>query len=237
MPRLPRILGNLMEFMFTKVNVDSTEMTGPNLKTVRFKGTFPNVKFKTGQAIIIRVDDTNYRNYTPSAWDSDSGTFDVIFHIHGNGPGSHFIENLKSGDQVSIGLPRGFNIYRQAEKYHFFFGDESCISVFKSLKDQINYDNNNYLGVLELDNASFGAPEKLGLAVDIVSKSEKKAEFAINALNKLESSVWELWRGGVFYLMGNARSIQTFTKALKEKGVQSKNIYSQPFWVEGKTGL
>lgn len=230
-----------MELAFSskicKVSVVSTEMTSLSIKTILFKGTFPNVKFKIGQAITIRVDDLNYRNYTPSKWNSDIGTFEVVFHIHGNGPGSNFIKKLNTGDQLSVGLPRGFNIYKQAAKYHFFFGDETCIGIFKSLKDEINNDENNYLGILELDQLSIEAIKSAGLMLDTVPKSIKKAEFAIASLNKLNDRIWDLWQNGYFYLMGNAKSIQAFRTALKKKGVQSRDIYTQPFWADGKIGL
>lgn len=230
-----------MELTFSskicKVSVDSIIEISPNVKIITFKGTFPSVKFKIGQAIIIRVDDTNYRNYTPSKWDSELGIFEVIFHIHGNGPGSHFINKLKINDKVSVSMPRGFNIYKQEARYHFFFGDESCFSVFKSLKDEIINDDSKYLGILELDNLSINELKNIGLSLDIVPKSINKAEFAIKTLNKLDGKVWDLWQNGYFYLMGNAKSIQAFRQALKEKGVQSKNIYTKPFWADGKVGL
>jgi NADPH-dependent ferric siderophore reductase len=241
MPTAPKIIVDFMELAFSslicKVNVVSTEMISPNVKIVQFKGTFPNTKFKIGQAITIKVDDTNYRNYTPSMWNSELGIFEVIFHIHGNGPGSHLIENLKSDDQITVGLPRGFNLYKQEAKYQFFFGDETCISIFKSLKDEINTDGNNYFGILELDEVSMEVPDNIGLMVDTVSKSTNKAEFAIDTLNKMNGKIWDLWRNGFFYLMGNAKSIQNFRKALKEKGVSNKSIYTKPFWADGKIGL
>jgi NADPH-dependent ferric siderophore reductase len=134
-------------------------------------------------------------------------------------------------------LPRGFSVYDTTAKYHFFFGDETCISVFKSMKDEINSTENNYLGILELDKESVEVPAKLGLVVDVVPKSINKAEFAIQSLHKLDPEIWNLWQNGQFYLLGNAKSIQAFRKALKEKGVSNKNIYTQPYWAEGKIGL
>lgn len=246
MPSIPKFIGDFMELSFMektfsskicKATVVSAQMISPSVKIITFQGIFPQVNFKIGQAIIIRVDDTNYRNYTPSKWNSELGTFEVVFHIHNNGPGSQFIENLKPHDQLTVGLPRGFNIYKQEAKYHFFFGDETCLSVFKSLKDEINKDDSNYLGILELDNTSMKVPNKIGLIVDTVAKSSDKAEFAIKALNKMETNIWDLWKDGYFYLMGNAKSIQNFRKVLKEKGVQNRNIYTKPYWADGKIGL
>jgi len=241
MNSMPKIIGDFMELAFSnkicKVSVTATEMISSNIKIVTFKGVFPHVKFKIGQAIVIRIDETNYRNYTPSKWDSINGTFEVIFHIHNNGPGSECIRNLQPNDIITVGLPRGFNVYNPSAQYHFLFGDETCLSVFKSMKEEINRTENNYLGILELDNEAANVPEKLGLVVDVVPKSEIKAQFAIESLQKLDPEIWNLWKNGHFYLLGNAKSIQAFRKALKEKGVSNKNIYTQPYWAEGKIGL
>lgn len=241
MNSMPKIIGDFMELAFSnkicKVSVTTIQMPAPNIKIVTFKGIFPQVKFKIGHAIVIRIDETNYRNYTPSKWDSEAGTFEVIFHIHNNGPGSECIKKLKLNDQITVGLPRGFKVFNKEAKYHFFFGDETCMSVFKSMKDEINRTENNYLGILELDKPSVEVPEKLGINVDIVPKSLNKAEFAIKALHQLDAEIWNLWQNGYFYLLGNAKSIQAFRKALKEKGVSNKNIYTQPYWAEGKIGL
>jgi NADPH-dependent ferric siderophore reductase len=241
MSSMPKIIGDFIEMTFTnkicKVNVTSVETPSPNIKIIHFKGVFPHVKFKLGQAIVIRIDDTHYRNYTPSKWNSETGTFEVIFHIHHNGPGSKFVDNLKPNDQITVGLPRGFKIFNKEAKYHFFFGDETCISVFKSMKDEINRTEKNYLGILELDEDSICIPEKLGLVVDVVPKSISKAEQAIKALHNLDTEIWDLWKNGFFYLMGNAKSIQAFRKVLREKGISNKNIHTQPYWAEGKAGL
>lgn len=241
MNSMPKIIGDFMEAAFSnkicKVSVLTTDMPSPDIKIIVFKGVFPHVKFKIGQAIVIRIDETNYRNYTPSKWDSQAGTFEVIFHIHNNGPGSNCIKNLKPNDKITVGLPRGFAVYNKSAKYHFLFGDETCISVFKSMKEEINRTGNNYLGILELDETSIKIPEKLGIAVDVVQKTQNKAELAIQLLNELDAEIWDLWQYGYFYLMGNAKSIQAFRKVLKAKGILNKNIYTQPYWAEGKIGL
>jgi NADPH-dependent ferric siderophore reductase len=241
MNSMPKIIGDFMETAFSskicKVSVRSVEMLSSNIKIITFKGLFPHVNFKIGQAVVLRIDETNYRNYTPSKWESINGTFQIIFHIHNNGPGSERIKNLKPGDQISVGLPRGFKVYDTEAKYHFFFGDETCISVFKSMKDEINRSGKDYLGILELDSINAAVPEKLGLMVDVVSKSVNKAASAIKAFQNLDPEIWNLWKEGYFYLMGNAKSIQAFRKVLKEKGISNKNIHTQAYWAEGKIGL
>ena len=241
MPKLPKWIGDFMESSFVNkfcnVRVIYTEYLNVNIKRIRFEGDFSNIKFREGQAIIFRINDNEFRNYTPSLFDAEAGICEVLFHLHGNGPGSNFIDALKFGDQLSMGMPRGFSILRQTSKYHFFFGDETTIGLFKSLKDAIDVEEQNYIGVLEMDKDLEAIPEKLGLMLDVVPKSLSPAETAIKFLNELDESLWNLWKTGSFYLMGNAHSIQNFRKALRIRGIANAQIVTQPFWVEGKSGL
>jgi NAD(P)H-flavin reductase len=77
MPRVPKWVADAMESVFSgqirKVEVTEISYLNPYLKKITFKGDFANVKFKSGQAIAIRVNETNFRNYTPSYWDSELG--------------------------------------------------------------------------------------------------------------------------------------------------------------------
>ena len=242
MPKVPKWAADAMESlfsgMFRKMTVSGITYLNPCIKKIVFKGDLKNVRFKTGQAIIIRVDDTNSRNYTPSYWNSDEGICEVIFHLHGNGPGSAYIEKLAVNDKLNIGLPRGFDLYKKDYRYHFFFGDETTAGFFKSLKQAIGENNQNYIGVLEFNDATLRSETNLECMLDIVAGSGgHKAEQAILFLENLDESVWQLWKEGMFYVMGNGRSIQNFRKALKEKGIPGKQIITQPYWVEGKTGL
>lgn len=228
---------NLFSRMARKVVVSDVTYINPFIKKIRFQGDFTNVKFKIGQAIFLRVDDTNFRNYTPSYWDNTTGICEVIFHLHGNGPGSKYVANLQVNDALNIGLPRGFDFYKKDYKYHFFFGDETTIGFFESLKNVINENGQNYIGVLEVNKESFPSLLNLECMLDLVPVSVNKAANAIHFLETLDAGLWNLWSTGIFYLMGNARSIQNFRKALKDKGVNGRHIITQPYWAEGKTGL
>lgn len=241
MPKVPKWVADAMESVFSglnrKVIVSEIIYLNPFLKKIVFKGDLQSVKFKTGQAIVIRVDDTNFRNYTPSYWNSEEGVFEVVVHLHGNGPGSSYISGLNLNDTISISLPRGFDFYRKEHDYHFFFGDETTIGLFESLKERVEENGQNYLGILELNKDTLNYELKTKCIFDTVVSSSDKAQNAILLLNNLPDHVWKLWKDGAFYLIGNGRSIQNFRKALKEKGVNSKNIVTQPYWVEGKIGL
>ena len=241
MARVPKWVADAMESVFSgqvrKVIVSDIIYLNPYIKKITFEGTFPNVKFRFGQAIVIRVDERNFRNYTPSYWNSKDGVFQVIFHLHGNGPGSNYISGLQLNDMVTICLPRGLGLYKEEHKYHFFFGDETSIGLFESLRHTIEENGQEYIGILELNKHTLVCKDNIKSGLEIVPASIDKAQNAISFLEELPDRVWKLWKNGAFYLMGNGRSIQNFRNALKEKGVNIRNIKTQPYWVEGKVGL
>jgi NADPH-dependent ferric siderophore reductase len=241
MPRVPKWVADAMESVFSnqvkKVVVSEITYMNPYLRKITFKGSFSSVKFKLGQAIAVRVNETNFRNYTPSYWNSEDGVFQVIFHLHGNGPGSNYISNLHLNDIVTVALPRGFDVYREEHKYHFFFGDETTIGLFESLQSSIEAHGQEYIGILELNKDTLSSRIHTNSGLEVVMSSIDKAQNAISFLEKLPDRVWELWKNGAFYLMGNGQSIQRFRNALKSKGVNTTNIKTQAYWVEGKLGL
>lgn len=241
MPQIPKWIGDAVETVFSSkiplVTITETSYIHQQLKKIRFEGNFDQLSFRTGQPVAIRVDDRNYRNYTPSFFDKTRGICEILFHLHGNGPGSTMAAALNEGDTLRMSTPRGKYLYQPQSNYHFFFGDETTLGLFKSLKDMINQEEQNYIGVLELCEPMMDVPDKLGLMVDCVPKTGRHAEQAIKYLNELDDVLWNLWKNGSFYLMGNASSIQNFRKALILKGVGSSQIITQPYWAEGKIGL
>lgn len=241
MPQIPKWIGDTMETVLSSkiplVTVTQIKYIHPQLKFIRFEGNFDNIGFRAGQAVAIRVDDRNYRNYTPSFFNKEKGICDILFHLHGNGPGSAMADRLSVGDTLRMSTPRGKNLYRPDHDYHFFFGDETTLGLFCSLKDLINEQGKNYIGVLELDDVMKDAPGSLDLMVDTVDRTSSHGDNAVRYLNELDGGLWDLWQHGMFYLMGNATSIQHVRKALKLRGISSSHIITQPYWAEGKIGL
>jgi len=98
MPRVAKWLGDAMEGLMTSkmplMEVSETTYINPNIKKIRFKGDIAGMNFQLGYAVLIRVNDTEFRNYTISFSDVKNGIIEIIFHIHGQAAGSLFIDNL-----------------------------------------------------------------------------------------------------------------------------------------------
>lgn len=219
-----------------RVTVTEIISLHPSLKKIRFAGEFSSVRFEVGQAVILRINDTDFRNYTPAHFDSKAGTCEVLFHLHGNGPGSAFIDSLQPGSTLLMGLPRGFSVLKKSSPCHFFYGDETTLGLFYSCAQVLRHTSQQYGGILEFSDLS-SIPDGLGLDLPVVEKKPGTAAPAISYLDQYSPAAWEAWKKGTFYLMGNALSIQQFRKALKERGVGSSHIVTQPYWAAGKIGL
>lgn len=238
MPKIPKWLGDTMETLFSAmihpVSVEDVVMLDTTLSKVRFRGDFHKARFNPGNVVEFRINETDYRHYTPSVFDSEQGLCEILFYLHAQGPGSAWAEQLQKGDKVNLMGPGGNLKYREEYKYHIIFGDETSLGLVECLKTAINANSQEYLCVLELDDAHRHWPALAGLSADVVSKSaENPAREAIHYLDGLSAH----WKEAVFYLSGNARSIQALRKALIAQDIKSSQIRTEPYWSPGKKGL
>lgn len=202
------------------------------IRSICFSGDFSNTEFYPGDAVAFRVSDLEFRNYTISAFNREEGNCEVIFHLHGAGPGSHFAKRLLLNEQLKMIVPRGRKMLDKEKKYHFFFGDETSLGLMVLFAREVINASQHYMGILELKPENLSVIQQLELGVQGVLKSpESPAKNAISYLEQIQHDQQEVFSQGVFYLTGNAGSIQKFRSALKIKGVLPKQIKTQAYWL------
>lgn len=238
-PRLPKILEHMAESRLG-ISCTVTEVVyfHANLKRVRFRGDLGMETFVPGQEVKFRVSEDEFRHYTPTFFDLETGVFDVLFYLQGDGPGAHWASALKAGDTARMLRTAGKMRLVAHNRYHFFFGDETSLGLFRCLKEAVHQKGHEYLGILELAEGSFGWPEKLDVSVDLVPRSgdELPAQEAIDYLNDLHGLLWKTWKKASFYLAGRAASIEAFREALLSRGVSNDQISTHAYWSDGKKG-
>ncbi|MEK6493829.1 FAD-binding oxidoreductase [Myroides odoratimimus] len=242
MPKIPKLIGTIVKTawskMFITVTITKKEQLTNELLRIRFTGDLSNSKYEIGQAILIQISDTEYRNYTPSTFNKEEGYFEVIFHQKAKGPGTTFFKEITEGSKLISSLPRGQNVYDSNTYYHFFYGDDTCIGFCQALQEAMKTNNHKLEGLLEIDKASTAYANTCLPNMEFIQKSEDTEVYpAVDYLDSIDPYRWNKLIHGQFYLMGNGKSIQKFRKALRAKGVSSNNIITQPFWVQGKVGL
>lgn len=242
MPKIPKLIGTIVKTawsrMFITVTVIEKEQLTNELLRIRFSGDLSNSKYEVGQAILMQISDTEYRNYTPSIFNTKEGYFDVVFHQKSKGPATLFFKEIEVGKQLTTSLPRGLNIYDENVYYHFFYGDDTCIGVCQALQEMMNKNNHKLEGLLEIEREATPYANEHIPYIEYISKSQDNELYpAVDYLDSIDTYRWNKLIHGQFYLMGNGKKIQKFRKALRAKGVSANNIIVQPFWVQGKVGL
>ncbi|MEM6346759.1 MAG: siderophore-interacting protein [Bacteroidota bacterium] len=242
MPSLPKWLANGMEKVFNgmmqPVEVAQTKYYHSHLKWVQFSGELSDTKFDAGNVIEFRISDTDFRHYTPSHYDKAKGVCEVLFYLHGYGPGSIWADRLEAGDQMKLMGPGGKMAYQFEQQRHFCFGDESSLGLCLNIQSEAKKQGNAFKCLLELDAENQSWPEMIALEAELMGKShEYAAQEALDYIEAWPQTSWAEWQEASFYLTGRAKSIQRLRKSLLNKGVSRKQIISSPYWAEGKKGL
>jgi len=212
-----------------------TTYINPNIKKIRFKGDIAGMNFQLGYAVLIRINDTEYRNYTVSFSDVESGILEIIFHIHGQALGSIFIDNLNVGDEIRISMPRGQKQYDSSVKQHFLFGDETSLGLACSFLPYLKKNQHEFQFYFELDESNVNVPQLLDLEnYSIFSKNEIFInKQLIKDLPIFKTPDWDISN---FVLIGNVTSVQNFRQVLKANSVKGR-IFTKGYWLKGKQGL
>jgi NADPH-dependent ferric siderophore reductase len=232
---IPKWIGDLFgNAMRSNVKILETNYIKPQVKKIRFQGDIAKWSFQIGYASVVRVSETEFRNYTVAYHDTKSGIFDIVFHIHGNGVGSDFANNLNVGYEIFISPPRGKKLYDPSVNKQFVFGDETSLGIACSLLPLLKQNQHHFQFYFELDEENKNVPELLEI--------ENCTIFPKNGLFKNENQINDLpvfqiaeWQTANYILTGNVKSVQTFRKVLKSK--TKGGINSQGYWLEGKKGL
>ena len=228
------VIGLFGNTMLPNVKVLETAYISPQIKRIQFQGDLSKWNFQIGYASVVRVSETEFRNYTIAYHDKEKGIFEIIFHVHGNGVGGRYMDTLQANDELFISPPRGKKMYDKNGKQQFFFGDETSLGVAVALIPLLRKNNQLFQFYFELAEENNHILELLGL--------ENYTVFPKN--NSFRDEKWisnlplfktDEWHTSNVALVGNVKSVQAFRKMVKDK--MQANIYSQGYWLEGKKGL
>ncbi|MBV8324969.1 FAD-binding oxidoreductase [Chryseobacterium sp.] len=240
MPSLPKWINDTVESVwsskFKDCRIVQIETITDELRRIRFAADLQDVHYEPAYAIGIRVNERDFRNYSPFNFNKEAGTFDIVFHIHDpEASGSHFINHLSVGNSVKILIPRGKRFFEPEAMIHFSIGDETSLGSSLSIKEAAEENNLSFGCLHELEEPS--ALEALGLygyhtsRNNIVSLIESLTDF----LREEKQAIYN--DDVIFYLTGNGNRMTLIRKFLKTKGVSPRCIRSQAYWIEGKKGL
>ncbi|AZA84627.1 iron transporter [Chryseobacterium lactis] len=240
MPSLPKWINDTVENVwsskFKECTVSHIENITNDLRRIRFETDLHGVQFEPAYALGIRINDRDFRNYSPFNFNRETGTFDVVFHVHDHeAVGSHFVTQLSAGDSIKILLPRGKRFFEPNAKIHFSIGDETSLGSSLSIKEAAEECGSLFICLHELEEAA--ALENLNLYGYHSPKNSamRMIEALTDFLREEKEAIYD--DDVVFYLTGNGDRMSLIRKFLKAKGVSPRCIRSQAYWIEGKRGL
>ena len=67
------------------------------------------------------------RDYTPRWHDAEAGELAIDFVLHGDGPASSWAEQVRPGDELVVGGPRGSFVVADDYDRYVLFGDETAL--------------------------------------------------------------------------------------------------------------
>lgn len=227
---------NLLPSKFKDCTIIKTIHITNDLKQITFETDLSDVYFEPAYAVGFRINDRDFRNYSPFHFDKEKGTFDILFHLHDTeAVGCNFINQLSVGDSLKMIIPRGRRFFDHEAKIHFSIGDETSLGSSIAIQEAAEESNNSFVCLHELEDPLI--LEKLNLYGYYTSKNNWMTILnQVNEFLKEEKKAVEN-EEVTFYLTGNGETMALLRRYLKEKGVRSTNIRSQAYWIEGKKGL
>ncbi|EYF02938.1 siderophore-interacting protein [Chondromyces apiculatus] len=243
MPEVPAVLANVMEPWFARsANVTAVEDLAPRLKRVRFEGSaLRGVRFHAGQEVEFRVSETAFRHYTPSAFDGTQGALEVLFFLHGHGPGSTWASGLREGTRANVLGPGGRFTLDPFAATHVLLGDETSLGLFSAMGRSLP-PGSRAVGAVEVEPGCERWPALAGSLLDGAPRRAGKRGEALRRWVE-EHPAWLDKRRAhngdtVFYLAGHAGTLVELRRWLvEERGIPRRAVRSKAYWADGKRGL
>ncbi|APR87331.1 Iron-chelator utilization protein [Minicystis rosea] len=241
MPEMPAFLANVLEPRFARrALVTDVVDLAPGLRRVRFAGdALRGVSFLPGQEVEFRVSDRAFRHYTPSRFDAARGEMEIVFFLHGDGPGTTWARKLAPNDHANVLGPGGRFALHDTAEIHVFLGDETTLGLFAVMAQAAK---GRVLGAVEIDAQRVGGatdeqrwPALVGLDLPAVERTcEARGDVLLRWIEEQRALPPE---GVCFYLAGHTGSIVRMRDHLLQRGWSRRSIRTKAYWADGKRGL
>ena len=214
------------------------EMVTPHMKRVRLAGKeLRHQNWGQGHHIRIFVDSLlklhdSLRSYSVWHYDGEEGLVDLLMLVHGEGPGSKWVEKVKVGDSATfISVLGRFRIIPEAS-YYLLAAEETGAVALQALWKNFPAEK-KVLGAFEADTPEDALPDLPGKTLPWVYRQGKPASPESGLFEKIELPP----EPGVAYVAGETKTCLAIRSYLLEKGWPKQNLQVKPFWEAGRTGL
>ncbi|MFY0687208.1 MAG: siderophore-interacting protein [Cyclobacteriaceae bacterium] len=200
-----------------------------------------HIKYLTGQHIRVFFGDKsdvsgkdNIRTYSIWEINHEKGTIRVGACCHTSGPGSHWIKEIKVGDEVFFSSPKGkFTLDTSFDKY-IFLGDSSALAHLYELHRNLP-NGKKIKGIIYANQKNDLFPDIKGTMP--FAFYEFEGDLSSGIINLLADGM-TIDDSTVVYIGGDGRvCVALNNNLIREKKMSRKQIKTKPFWMPGKKGL
>lgn len=234
MPELPKVLTDIATALFTKAaTVTAVSYPDKQLKKIVFQGdALKGLKCAPGAQIEPRVSDTHMRHYNPSAFDSATGTMEMLIYLHGKGPGSAWADKVIVGDKINLMGPAMKVKLDNTQRNFVFLGDETTIGTFLFMQNSLA-SGQQFNGLIETEPNLLHLNQTVNLNLPTAARTAQRGE----VLSKWLAENFDANKDAQFYLLGHNASNLQLRDYLKDKGIPNSKIVMRRYWADGMEGL
>lgn len=243
--RKGRLASLLLDLSTKEAEVSNVEEIGPHFRLISITADgLRNASWTPGDMVQVIVVGAalfgrwEIRSYTPLALDPDTGTAEILWYVHGDGPGSDWAASAAVGTPCRLAGPRHAVSLVKPHRPFFFFGDETSFSTAIAVRETpAAYRDVRFIFEVDSIDESRTVLERFDLTdvVTLVARGDGDRH-----LDEVEREVLNAYRSAAAangVLTGKASSIQRLYKALRATGAQGHQVTNVPYWAPGKKGL
>ncbi|CAN5444515.1 siderophore-interacting protein [soil metagenome] len=230
---LDRVVGQVGKLLFRDAEVRAVVPLAPHLSRITLGGPdLAGVSWTPGAKVQLRMEGITARTYTPSSWDAEAGTTDLITYDHGDGPGAQWVRCAAVGTHVQLFGPRGSLDLSGLAGTVVLAGDETALGLALALRSVPAVVATTLLFEATDPAALTAAAVALGLEVEVSPAGAPKAlaEQVASAISGTDGPV-------ALVLAGDQATIKVVRAHLKVADVRPAATKVKAYWAEGRTGL
>jgi len=228
--RLNRALTRLL---MNHAEVAASEALGRRLRLITLESpAFQGIAWAPGQYVQIAMGSAfRARAYTPLDWDGAAGRLRFIGVVHGNGPGSAWVEGARPGDECDVFGPRRSLDFRAIAGPLVVVGDETAIGLAYAA---VHADPARPVTChFEVDDVTDIGDALAALGLGGVTTLHPKRP-GDGHLADLEAALTAEGTDATFVLSGKADTVDHLRKSLKRQGAK---VLAKPYWAPGRKGM
>ncbi len=226
---LKKAVSGLLEKMFTSAMVTDVRAWHPSTmyEVDVYLPTIDMEKWDSIKRLKCKVDDLQYRDYTPASWNPQTHKCTMYIEAGHNGAGGRWVQQLKSGDELLFGAAHAAQLPAQQGSV-LCLGDGSALGHFLALKQLTDRTQNPVEAGIFLHDP-YDIPPSL-------SHENPDFEWITNS-GSTSLSVLSSWCESKdissytsVYIAGNIPMVTGLRKQLKAIPGMPAKIYAHGFW-------